>query len=317
MNNLIFSFNVIMPIFLVVFLGYFLRKINMIDDSFVNMAIKFNFRVGLATLLFKNIYTAKFSNVFNIKLILFVFLCIIISIAALWLIVPMFIKDKKRISAMIHTIYRSNFVLLGIPLGINMFGQGHIASIAILLPITIPTYNFFAVLILCAFGENENKNTIDKIKATAIGVIKNPLIIASFLGIIFQVSSIKLPIFIDRAVSDVASLGTPLALVTLGAQFKFDSALKNLKYSIIATIGRLILLPGIIIILAILVGFRGYELGAIFILFSAPSAVSSYVMAKEMNSDYELTGDVVLLTTFFSMFTIFAGIYMLKATSLI
>lgn len=317
MGNLIFSFNVIMPIFLVVALGYFLRKIELIDDRFVNMAIKFNFRVGLAVLLFKNIYDAKFAKVFDAKLMIFAFSAIVCSIVILSLIIPIFIKDRRRASAMIHTIYRSNFVLLGIPIAKFMFGEGNIASTALLLPVAIPTYNFLAVVLLTVFGENKTGNIGEKIKCTLIGVIKNPLIIASFLAIIFQLFSIKLPVFITRAVDDVAALGTPLALITLGAQFKFKSARANLKYSLIATFGRLIVVPGTVITTAYFIGFRGYQLGAIFILFCAPTAVSSYVMAKEMNSDYELTGDVVLLTTFFSMFTIFIGIYLLKTLRLI
>jgi predicted permease len=317
MNNLIFSFNVVMPVFLIVALGYFLKKINLVNDNFVNTAIKFNFKVGLSTLIFKNIYKSNLSEEFNLKLVTFAFLCIVGSILILSIIVPIFIKDKKRASAMIHTIYRSNFVLLGLPLAINMFGESNTAPVALLLPIAIPTFNFFAVVILSVFDETHSKSNKDKMFETLISIIKNPLIIGSALGVIMQLLSLKLPLFLDKAVSDVASLGTPLALITLGAQFNFKSALKNLKYSLIATVGRLIIIPFTVVMLAVAFGFRGYELGALFILFSAPSAVSCYVMAKEMNSDYDLTGEVVLLTTLFSLFTIFTGVYLLKSFQLI
>jgi predicted permease len=306
-----------MPVFLIVAVGYFIKKMHLINDDFVNTAIKFNFRVGLSTLIFKNIYKSNLSEEFNVKLVAFAFFCIVGSVVLLCLIVPIFIKDKKRASAMIHTMYRSNFVLLGLPIAINMFGESNVAPVALLLPIAIPTYNFFAVVILSIFDESHSKNNKEKIVGTITSILKNPLIIGSLLGVIMQLLSLKLPIFVDKAVSDIASLGTPLALITLGAQFNFKNALGNLKYSLIATFGRLVLIPLTVTLLAITVGFRGYELGALFILFSAPSAVSCYVMAKEMNSDYELTGDVVLLTTLFSLFTIFLGVYLLKALQLI
>jgi predicted permease len=306
-----------MPVFLIVAVGYFIKKIHLINDDFVNTAIKFNFRVGLSTLIFKNIYKSNLSEEFNVKLVAFAFLCIVGSVVLLCLIVPIFIKDKKRASAMIHTMYRSNFVLLGLPLAINMFGESNVAPVALLLPIAIPTFNFFAVIILSIFDESHSKNNKEKIVGTITSILKNPLIIGSLLGVIMQLMSLKLPIFVDKAVSDIASLGTPLALITLGAQFNFKNALGNLKYSLIATFGRLVLIPLTVILLAIAIGFRGYELGALFILFSAPSAVSCYVMAKEMNSDYELTGDVVLLTTLFSLFTIFLGVFLLKSLQLI
>lgn len=307
-----------MPIFIVIALGYLIKELGLIDEKFVSAAVKFNFRVGLSTLLFENIYVSKLSDIVNVKLMLFVFLCISGSVVVLWIIVPIFIKDKKRASAMIHTIYRGNFVLLGVPMGMYMLGKQHMGPISLLLPIAIPTYNFLAVMVLAAFDERGGKGGIgSRIRYTLLGVIKNPLIIASFLGIVMQLFSFKLPLFMERAVSDVASLGTPLALITLGAQLEFKSVKENLKYSAIATLGRLIVIPSVVVTLAFLLGFRKYDLGAIFILFSAPSAVSCYVMAREMNSDYKLTGDVVILSTFFSMFTIFIGIYLLKSLSLI
>ena len=317
LDNLIFSFNVIMPIFLVMAVGYFSKEIRLIDEKFINTAVKFNFRVGLSTLLFYQIYTAKVSKSFDTKLLLFAFFSIIVSVVVLCIIVPIFIKDKKRASAMIHTIYRSNFVLLGIPIGINMMGKSNIEYVALLLPVAIPTYNFLAVLILAAFDENGEVNIKEKIKFTIIGIIKNPLIIASVIAIVMRGYSLNLPMFIDKAVSEVSSMGTPLALITLGAQLEFRNVVKNLRYSLIATLGRLVVLPCIMIIIAILIGFRRNELASLFILFCAPSAVSSYIMAKEMNSDYRLTGDVVILSTFFSMFTIFMGIYILRFFHLI
>jgi malate permease and related proteins len=317
MENLLFSFNVVMPVFLVVALGYFVKKIGLINDGFVNTAIKFNFIVGLSALIFKNLYTSDLGDIFNLKLVLFTFLSIVGTVVVLCLVVPVFIKNKQKASAMIHTIFRSNFVLLGIPLATNMFGQSNISPVVLLMPIAIPTYNFFAVVILAIFDEDKSKNGKDKIKSTITSIFTNPLILGSLVGIIFSVFSIKIPNFIEKAVFDVASLGTPLALVTLGAQFDFKSAVKNLKYSLTASIGRLVVVPSVVVIIGYLVGFKGYELGALFILFSSPSAVSCYVMAKEMNSDHELTGEVVLLSTLLSIFTIFIGIFILKSYSLI
>jgi predicted permease len=317
MSAIIFSFNVVAPVFLVVLVGYFIKRIGLVNDNFVNTAIKFNFNVGLSALIFKNIYTSNLSEEFNLKLVSFAFLCIVGILLLLSLVVPMFIKNKRRASAMIHTMYRSNFVLLGIPLAINMFGESHITPATILLAISIPTYNFFAVILLSIFDESSVKNNNEKIKSTAIGIIKNPLILGSLAGILVQLSSIKLPGFIEKTVFDIASLGTPLALITLGAQFNFKKSLSNIKYSLIATIGKLVLVPFTAIVLAVLIGFTGYELGALFILFASPSAISCYVMAKEMNSDYELTGDTVLLTTLFSVFTLFIGISILRSTGLL
>jgi len=317
MENFIFSLNVVLPVFIVIGLGCLIKSFHIVDDHFVDVAIKFNFKVGLSTLLFNNIYTAEFKSVFDPKLLIFALLGISGTVLVLWLIVPVFIKDKKRASAMIHTIYRSNFVLLGIPLATNMFGKSNIACVSMLIPVAIPAYNLFAVVVLAAFDENNHEKNGQKIKSTVISILKNPLIIGSTLAIILKLFSIRLPEFLENSVSSIAALGTPMALITLGAQFNFKSSLENLKYSLIATFGRLIVVPSIVVSIAVILGFRSYELGGIFILFSAPAAISSYVMAKEMNSDYKLTGDIIMLTTMFSIFTIFGGVYLLKTFNLI
>lgn len=317
MENFIFSLNVVLPVFIVIGLGCLIKSLGIVDEHFVDVAIKFNFKVGLSTLLFNNIYTAELKSVFNPKLLIFALLGISGTVLVLWVTVPIFIKDKKRASAMIQTMYRSNFILLGIPLATNMFGKSNIAPISMLIPIAVPAYNFFAVIVLAAFDENNDKNNGEKVRSTVISILKNPLIIGSMAAIIFKLFSIKLPGFLENSVSSVASLGTPMALITLGAQFDFKSSLENLKYSLIASFGRLVVVPSIVVSIAIILGFRSYELGGIFILFSAPAAISSYVMAKEMNSDYKLTGDIIMLTTLFSIFTIFTGIYLLKSFNLI
>lgn len=317
MNALIFSFNVVIPILIIVLLGYVIKHVGLIDDNFVNSAIKFNFNIGLTVLLFKNIYTTNIRQNFDLRLTVFSLLCIIGTVVILCITVPFFIKDKKRASAMIHTMYRSNFLILGIPLALNMFGESNITHVALLMPIIIPTYNFLAVFILLAFDENLEENNGKKIKAVIINVIKNPLILSSIVAISLQLFSLRLPLFIERAIFDISSIATPLALITLGAQFNFKRTIGNIKYSIIASVVRLIINPLIVILLAIILGFRGYNLGAIFILFSSSSAVTCYLMAKEMKSDYELTGDVVLITSLFSIATIFIGLYLLRFTGLI
>jgi len=122
---------------------------------------------------------------------------------------------------------------------------------------------------------------------------------------------------VDTSVNYLAQIATPLALIVLGGHFDHRKVSGNIKLSVVATVTRLILIPFVAVVGAVLLGFRGYELGAIYILFSAPTAVSSFPMAKSMNSDAELAGQIIIFTTFFSMFTVFVGVYVLKALGLI
>lgn len=317
MENLVFSFNVVMPVFVVIGIGFFLRQIRLLNETFVNTAVKFNFLVGLPVLLFKSIYTADFEEVADPKLFLFVLCGIILVVLTLSLIVPRFVADRKKASALIHTMYRSNFLLLGFPLAVNMFGEENVATVSFLIPIAVPVFNLIAVILLASFDDSVRQSQRKRYLSTILIILKNPLILASAAAILFKLLRIDLPIFLDSSVSSVAALGTPLALITLGAQLDLKNVAANLRYSLAATFGRLVLVPLAVVSVAILFGFRGYALGGIFILFSSPSAVSCFVMAKEMNSDCALTADIIVLSTFFSMVTMFTGIYLLKTFALI
>ncbi len=316
MENLLFSFNVVMPVFLVIGLGYFLKRIKLVDDHFVDVAVKMNFRVALPVLIFNNIYTSDFEELFDVKLMGFALAAIIGSLVLLCLVIPRFVKDRKRASAIIHGGFRSNFLLLGLPLAINMFGAGNVHTVTALIPVSIPAFNVMAVVLLSHFDDDLQAGG-SKFLSTVKGVATNPLVIASVIAMLMHLFSLSLPSFLEKSVTSVAIMATPLALLTLGAQLNFKNVRDNIKYTMVAVLCKLVIIPVVVVALAAAVGFRGYELGGMFILFSAPSAISCFVMSKEMHSDHALTADIILVSTFLSMFTIFLGIYTLKSFALI
>ncbi len=317
MDSLLFSLNSVGPVFLVIGLGFFIKSVGMVDEQFVDTVNKLNFKVGIPTLLFSNIYAANIRETFNPKLLTFVLCSLTGVVLALWVAVPLFVKDKGKASAVIHTVFRNNTILLGIPLAANMFGERGVALISFVMPVTIPIYNFLGVVLLISFGEAGDENYGQKIKSTVAQIVRNNLILASIAAVLIQLLSFRLPYFVESAVTSVASMSTPLALITLGAQLDMRKVSSNLKYSLAATFLKLVAVPAVVLSVAVAAGFQGVELGVIFILFASPTAVTCYIMAREMNSNYELTGDVVLLSTFFSMFTMFIGIYLMKSLSLI
>ena len=139
-------------------------------------------------------------------------------------------------------------------------------------------------------------------------IAKNPLIIALAIAAAFVITGIKLPVFLEKSIVNIGATATPMALLTLGAQLDFKAAAKNLKVSGAVTFLRLVVLPGVMVALGALVGFRGAELGLLLILYGAPSAVSGFAMAKSMKSDAALTSEITILTTFFSTLSLFLGI---------
>nr|WP_300094872.1 AEC family transporter [Sedimentibacter sp.] len=307
MENLIFSLNVVAPIFLLMCVGAFLKKVKIFDDEFLVKANTFAFQVLFPVLLFNNIYKSKVSGEVNIKLIIFAIAVVFIIIGITLFAVPKFEKDNKNRGIIIQGLYRSNFVLFGVSLSKNIFGDAGLAAVTTLVAIIIPIYNFMAVIILDMFSNDKSD-----IKKNIISIVKNPLIIGSVLGIIVSALGIKLPVFIENTIGDMADMATPLALMALGGDIEISNIRKNLNYISVVTIGKLLVIPAVVIVIAYVFGFRGPELGALFSMVAPSVAVSSYTMAQQYDCNYELAGQLVFVSTMFSPFTIFIFIFVLK-----
>lgn len=311
MENLIFSINVVLPIFLLMCLGTFLRKIKIFDEEFLKKGNNFAFKVLLPTLVFNNVYRSQIAEEVNINLIIFAVCIVLGTIGIMFMIVPKFEKDNKNRSVIIQGIYRSNFVLFGVPLSSNIFGESSLGVVTTLVAIIIPIYNLMAVIILDWYSNDKSDY-----KKILLSIAENPLIIGSLLGIIVSFLNIKLPAFMEETISDVAKTATPFALMMLGGDIKVGNIKNNLKYIVTVTVSKLLVLPAIVISIAVASGYRGVELGALFSMVSPSVAVSSYTMAQQYDCNYELAGQLVFVTTLFSPLTIFLFIFFLKTVGL-
>ncbi|WP_290455456.1 AEC family transporter, partial [Romboutsia ilealis] len=263
-------------------------------------------------LLFYNIYKTDLHDTFNLKIIIFSVTCVIVLYLILYLIVPLIEKDNKKRGALLQGLFRSNFVIFGLPITESLFGSEKVGVAAILIAIIVPLFNMLSVLALETFRDGKLN-----FKKIFIGIIKNPLIIASCLGVLTLLLKIKIPTAIEKTISDVSKIATPLSLILLGASFKFDNIKKYLKQTTIAVIGKTILIPCIILPICIMFGYRDVELSTLMIIFAAPTAISSFTMAKQMDSDSDLAGQIVVFTSAFCVITVFMWIFILKQFYLI
>lgn len=319
MDIFFFSFNGVFPLILIVSLGLFLKRIQLYDDHFIQQANRFCFLVAFPLQLFYNIYHIDYNNKPDGFLIVFIVSSITILVVLLSITVPLLMPDKSRRGAFIQGAYRSNFLLIGLPLAKNLFGDSGVEVASLALPVVVPIYNFFAVVVLTLFANKDDKSSKIKISylKLIIEILKNPLIIASILGLILGTLHIPIPIFLDRAVGDVGSVATPLALILLGGGFSFSALNGRIKTALLATFLRVIGLPFLVLIVAIFIGFRGVELSTILIIFASPSAISGFIMAKNMNNDEVLAGQIIVLTTIFSSITLFVWVFIFRLLGLI
>lgn len=312
MENLILSLNVVLPLFITMSLGYFLKYLNMFDNNTLDTMNNITFKSFLPMLLFYNIYKTNLQGVFNLKLMIFSATCVIALYLILYLIVPLIEKDNKKRGALLQGLFRSNFVIFGLPITESLFGSEKVGVAALLIAVIVPLFNILSVLALETF--RGGKPDFRKI---SIGIIKNPLIIASCLGVLTLLLKIKIPTAIEKTISDVSKIATPLSLILLGASFKFDNIKKYIKQTTIAVVGKTILIPCIILPICIMFGYRGVELSTLMIIFAAPTAISSFTMAQQMDSDSDLAGQIVVFTSAFCVVTVFMWIFILKQSHLI
>ncbi|MBR2948919.1 MAG: AEC family transporter [Lachnospiraceae bacterium] len=307
MENLIISFNVVLPLFICIALGYFLRRINMYDEPTLKKLNKLCFKVFLPIYLFNNVYTTNLADAFDAKLLLFAVAAILVLFAVLFWLIPKLEKEPSRCGVIVQGIFRSNFALFGLPVAISLCGEEKAGPTSLLVGIIVPVFNVLAVVTLETF--RGGKPSVRKI---AKGIATNPLIIASLAGILCNLAGLNLPSAVEKSITDLGRVATPLSLVALGGDFKFGRIKGYAKQLLIAVGGKLVLSPLLMITAGVLLGFRNEMLVPILIMFGAPTAVSSYPMAQQMGGDGELAGQIVVFTSGLAILTIFVWIFVLK-----
>lgn len=319
-DNLILSLNTVTPVLILTLLGMLLKKIKLLPDSFYSGADKFVFDIALPALIFVQIVDADLSNAGNfMRLPLFTSIMLVCTCTLFSVITHLTVKDPARVGAAVQGMFRSNSSILGVVFITNIYagtveGPAALAGYAITMPFVILMYNVLSVIVLTIFmpteeGEEKKKINIGKI---LLNTVKNPLIIAVLLGLPFMFFGIKLPTVINTSVNYLANSATALALISLGAGFSFSTLKGNITLATVTSVIKTVIHPIIGVAAAYLLGFRGNELLITFIVFGTPSAVSSYIMAKNMKSDYELAGQILLLSTLMCIFTIFLGVFLMK-----
>lgn len=307
MKNLILSFNVVVPLFTNIMFGYFMKKIKLIDPYTLKVMNNVTFKAFLPLLLFYNVYKTNLDGAINIKLMIFAPMAIFIACVLATIVIYIIEKENRRRGVLIQAIFRSNFVLFGLPVVISLFGDDSAGITSMLIAVIVPMFNFLAVIILEIFrGGNIN------IKKIVQGIITNPLILSSMIGVILLFANIKLPYFLEKSINDISKIATPLALVILGGSFEVNKITNNIKQIAIGVFGKLIAIPILFVPIAITLGFRKIELATLIIMLAAPTAVSSFTMAEQMEADGELAGQLVVFTSAISVFTIFMWIFITK-----
>ena len=314
MENLIFSLNATVPVFLMMLLGMLFRKLGWIDEAFASKMNQFVFLVPLPVLVFHDLAAADIGDVWNFRFVAFCFLATAASIA-ICAVLSCFLKEKAQRGEFIQASYRSSAALLGIALTTNIYGDAGLVPLMIIG--SVPLYNIMAVVVLSLTSPAKDAPKKGLWKSTLKGIVTNPIILGIAAGLLWSVLRLPFPPILEKTVSSLGDLAAPLGLIAMGATFRLDKAVGQAKPAIAASLIKLVGFCVLFLPLAVRMGFRGEELVAILIMLGSATTVSCYVMAKNMGHEGTLTSSAVMLTTLFSAFTITGWLFLLKSLGLL
>ena len=308
LSNFLVCLNAVLPLFILIYIGTLVQRFRLLKPDEVRRVNRLVFMVLFGPMMFENVYTADIPGSIDGGAVIF---AVVFVLAEIGLATPFVLKteaDNKKRGAMIQAMYRSNVVVMGLPLAINIFGKEGAAGTAVMMAIVGIVYNIAAVIILETFRGG---------KASPAGLLKkmakNPIILGTTSGLIFNLAHIPLAQPLNTVIAQMGAAATPMALIILGASFSF-AGLRRIGRDLAAVVSaRLVVLPALGLSLAALAGFRGVTFVALVGVIATPCAVASYTMAEAMDSDGALAGAAVVVSSFFSLITLFCWLFLFRS----
>ena len=308
MATFLLGLNIIFPIFFVIFAGYLAKQKGYLDEHFVSTSTWIVFYVALPLKLFSDIRSAHIETL-PTTYVAYILLGIFLIFFATWIAARPFIPDRKKLSAFVHCSFRSNFVYVGYPILESLYGKPSPEHMIVVTVFGLTLYNILAIVILTLYSESEDK----KIHPGKIllKILKNPMIIAIFIGVLFNILQIPVYTGLDKGISLLAALCTPLSLLLIGASLNFESITHDLALVFASATIRTILTPLILIPVGIAIGLSAVELGIAYVCWATPCAINCFIYTKEMGGDSELASKIITTSFLFAIVTYPIGIGLL------
>lgn len=308
MANFLLGLNIIFPIFFVIFAGYLAKQKGFLDEHFVSTSTWIVFYVALPLKLFSDIRSAHIETL-PTTYVAYILLGIFLIFFATWIAARPFIPDRKKLSAFVHCSFRSNFVYVGYPILESLYGKPSPEHMIVITVFGLTLYNILAIVILTLYSESDDKKLHPG--KILLKILKNPMIIAIFIGVLFNLLQIPVYTGLDKGISLLAALCTPLSLLLIGASLNFESVTHDLALVFASATIRTILTPLILIPIGIAIGLSAVELGIAYVFWATPCAINCFIYTKEMGGDSELASKIITTSFLFAIVTYPIGIGLL------
>lgn len=312
MESLLVATRVVVPMALLMAVGVLMRLGKVADRPTMKKIDQMISNVFMPVLMFYNIYTTDFSEFRGYGYFFYGIAGLVVLFLVAVLVVPRLMKRRDSAAAMGQAIMRPNYILYGTAVAMSIYGEGNIGLVMLMGAFAVPLFNAFAVVIL-----EIGRNSSAKFGALLKSIAKNPIVVAAVIGLIMSLLGIRLPELAVGVVEDLSGLATPLSFLSLGVSLDVKSIAGNRGTLALGVFTRLVVVPGVFLTGAVLLGFQGVAMCALMLLFATPTAVSSYPMAVAYGADGELAGQMVVFSTLFSLPTIFAWVLVLSSLGML
>jgi len=311
LQNFIICVNAVIPSAIYLIIGIILRVTGVLNDKEVKKFTHVVFVTLYPFIMFDNLYGKNIAENMDARLGIYAVVFTALQFAASWLFVCKIEKSNYERGSMIQALYRSNYVLMGFPIAINLFGKGNITAVAIIMILVVPFYNISAVILFETFrgGKVDFRQMLKRI-------LTNPIIDGGIAAFIVMILGINLPQPIVNTVGTLSDATAPIAMILLGAALNINGFSSDRWRIAVCTIGKLVVFPAIGIAGAVFLGIRDVQLIAVTLMVAAPVALASYAMASSMGGNGKLAGELVVVTTIASCFTIPVFLFILKTNGL-
>ena len=312
MDSFLLCLNAIVPIFLIIAAGYLAKRAGIVRVEEIPRMNAMAFKCFMPVMCFYNVYHSNLTSSVRPALFVYTFAAILLTFFASLLYAVKRVSVRERRSVVVQGLYRSNFLIVGVAFVSGLMGEDGLGAVSVMGALVAPMFNVLAVILLESY--NGHKPSVRKL---AVDIAKNPLIIGSLAGLVCLVLGVVLPAPLETATRDMSRAASPLLLFLLGAFFHFGDAKEHMRELVAVTVGRLVVIPAVTLSVAVALGFRGSDLATLLAVFAASTAVASFTMAEQMGGDAKLAGNIVVVTSAFASFTLFAWSLLFKLLGLL
>lgn len=302
------ALSVVLPLFIIMLVGNGLKRLQLIDDHTINQLNQVTFGLFLPLQLFLSVYQSNLQALTNVRVIVFLALSLVAVFTGLLVMVPIIEKSNARRGVIIASVIRCNYLIIGLPIMSSLFLPEQMGLVALILTVSMLLVNPMAIIAMEVYRNGKNSLT-----RLLISVLRNSFVIAPLIGILCLILHIKLPMPITAAMQELGKLGTPLALILLGASFQWKEVRLFYKPLLMALFLKLLLIPIVILLAARSLHFSLAETTALVIFYGAPTAVSTYPLAVNLDGDSKLSQEIIVASTLVSAVSLVILIVMIQS----